>query len=150
MLLLALAVLTPTHSVRAEGEVDSLAGTETILFGEIPSVYTASKYEQKVTEAPSAVSVVTADEIRKHGHRTLADVLRTVPGFYGSDDRTCSAVSDSSFRRYCRSIDTSHMTTQIRNSATKVRVRPFTRNVARFWYPTRTAPIPKPVTAIAA
>ena len=38
------------------------------------SVYSASKYEQKETEAPSSVSVVTADEIRKYGYRTLSDI----------------------------------------------------------------------------
>jgi hypothetical protein len=38
---------------------------ETLLFQEIPSVYSASKYEQKVTEAPSSVTIVTADEIKK-------------------------------------------------------------------------------------
>lgn len=51
------------------------------------SVISASKYEQKATEAPSAVSVVTGDEIRKYGHRTLADVLRSLRSFYISNDR---------------------------------------------------------------
>jgi len=31
---------------------------------EIDTVYAASKYEQKITEAPSSVSIVTAAEIR--------------------------------------------------------------------------------------
>src|SRR5262245_44876407 len=43
---------------------------------EVKSVYSASKYTQKVTEAPASVSIVTADEIKKYGHRTLADILR--------------------------------------------------------------------------
>ncbi len=56
---------------------------------EIPvdTVYGASKYEQKVTEAPSSISIITADEIKKFGWRTLADVLRSVRGVYVPDDR---------------------------------------------------------------
>jgi len=54
---------------------------------EVPTVYGASKYEQKSTEAPAFVTVVTADQIKRFGYRTLADVLRSVPGFYTSYDR---------------------------------------------------------------
>jgi iron complex outermembrane receptor protein len=47
----------------------------------------ASKYVQKPTEAPSSVTVITSDEIKKYGHRTLADVLQSVQGFHVSYDR---------------------------------------------------------------
>jgi outer membrane receptor for ferrienterochelin and colicins len=53
---------------------------------QIETVYGASKFGQKVTEAPSSVTIVTADEIQKYGYRTLADLLRSVPGFYISYD----------------------------------------------------------------
>ena len=36
---------------------------------------------QKLEEAPGIVSVITAEEIQRLGARTLADVLKTVPGF---------------------------------------------------------------------
>jgi len=55
---------------------------------QVPMVYGASKREQKTSEAPSSVSIVTADEIKKYGHQTLADVLRSVRGFYVSYDRS--------------------------------------------------------------
>ena len=45
-------------------------------------VYSASKYEQKVAEAPSSIVVISADEIRRYGYRSLMDVLATLPGFY--------------------------------------------------------------------
>jgi outer membrane receptor for ferrienterochelin and colicins len=45
-------------------------------------VYSASKYEQKAAEAPSSIVVITAEEIRKYGYRSLIDVLATLPGFY--------------------------------------------------------------------
>ena len=53
----------------------------------VESVSGASKHEQEVTGAPSAVSIVTADDIKKQGYRTLADVLRSVRGFDVTYDR---------------------------------------------------------------
>lgn len=72
---------------------------ETMIFGEIPSVVGASKYEQKVTEAPSSVSIVTSAEIKKYGYRTLADILRRLRGFYVTDDRNYSYVGVRGFNR---------------------------------------------------
>lgn len=60
---------------------------EALMNLEVPKVYAASKVEQKTTEAPSSVSIVTADEIKKYGYRTLADILQSVQGFYVSYDR---------------------------------------------------------------
>lgn len=54
---------------------------------DVPTVYGACKFEQKVTDAPASVSVIAADEIKKYGHRTLADVLRSVRGLYVTYDR---------------------------------------------------------------
>ena len=55
-------------------------------------VYSASRHLQSSTEAPSSVTVITADQIQKHGYRTLADILRTVRGFYVTYDRNYSFV----------------------------------------------------------
>ncbi len=57
------------------------------LFVDIPSVYSASKYEQKVTKAPASISIVTADEIKKYGYRTFGQVLSSLRGFYNTQDR---------------------------------------------------------------
>ena len=75
------------------------SGAEAILFQDIPSVFAASKYEQKQSEAPSSVSIVTAEEIRKYGHRNLADILRSVRGFYTSYDRSYTYIGVRGFNR---------------------------------------------------
>src|SRR6185437_10041713 len=53
----------------------------------VPTVVTASKFEQKTTEAPSSTTVITSSEIKRYGWRTLGDLLESVQGFYVSYDR---------------------------------------------------------------
>jgi outer membrane receptor for ferrienterochelin and colicins len=66
---------------------------------QITTVTAASKYEQKVTEAPASISVITADDIRKFGYRTLADILRSVRSFYVTYDRNYSYYGVRGFSR---------------------------------------------------
>ena len=65
----------------------------------IDSVYSASAYAQKITEAPASVSIVTSDDIDAFGYRTLADVLRSVRGFYVTNDRNYSYLGVRGFSR---------------------------------------------------
>ena len=65
----------------------------------VASVYGASKYEQKITDAPASVSLVTSDEIKKFGYRTLADVLQSVRGLFLSSDRNYSYLGIRGFLR---------------------------------------------------
>lgn len=74
----------------ADDELIDGFGAEELLFEEVPSVFGASKYEQKVTEAPARISVVTADEIRRFGYRTFSEILGSLPGFSTSNDRNYS------------------------------------------------------------
>ena len=56
------------------------------------NIFTASKRWQKIVEAPASVSIVTADEIQKYGYRTLAEILRSMPGIYIGNDRNYSFI----------------------------------------------------------
>lgn len=65
----------------------------------VATVYSASKYEQKLSEAPSSISIITASDIKKYGYRTLADILRSVRSFYVTYDRNYSYVGVRGFGR---------------------------------------------------
>ena len=56
----------------------------------IDTVFAASRFTEKVTDAPSSVSIVTRDEIQHFGYRTLADIVRSVRSFDVTYDRSFS------------------------------------------------------------
>lgn len=66
-----------------ETELPSLEGLV-----KIPTTRIPSRFEQKVTEAPAAVTIITSAEIKKYGYKTLSDVLRSVRSLYVTDNRT--------------------------------------------------------------
>ena len=105
LLFVFVALLGLPARAQTGGEVeqvpgDSLdAGGEESLFQEIPSVFGASKCEQKVTEAPASVTIITAEEIQRYGYHTLADILRGARGFYTSNDRNFSYAGVRGFSR---------------------------------------------------
>lgn len=65
----------------------------------LDSVYAASAYAQKISEAPASVSIITQEDIERFGYRTLADVLRSVRGFYVTNDRNYSYLGVRGFSR---------------------------------------------------
>ena len=79
------------QAARAE-ETASING-EDLLFMELPSVTIASKKEQKVSEAPGVISVISRDQINKFGWTSLNDVLYSQPGFSPSQDYDRRTVS---------------------------------------------------------
>src|SRR6266849_10090527 len=98
ILLLGAGAATPGIAQAAEPAPPPVQH-ELILFGEQELVVGTSKHEQRVAEAPSAVSIVTADDIRKFGYRTLGDVLRSVRGFFVSYDRGYGYIGVRGFSR---------------------------------------------------
>ncbi|MBK6688600.1 MAG: TonB-dependent receptor [Deltaproteobacteria bacterium] len=59
----------------------------------------ASRRRQSLHEAPAAVSVITAAEIKRFGWRTLGEILGHVRGVYVSTDRNYSFVGIRGFGR---------------------------------------------------
>ncbi|MBI1791235.1 MAG: TonB-dependent receptor [Acidobacteria bacterium] len=61
---------------------------EGVLFEDMAVVEAASLHRQALAEAPASVTVITAEDIRKFGYRTLGDALNAARGFYLTTDRT--------------------------------------------------------------
>ena len=66
---------------------------------QVQTVTSASRFEQTLSDAPSTVSVLTAQDIREYGWRTLADALAALPGLYVSSDRNYSYLGARGFLR---------------------------------------------------
>ena len=54
----------------------------------VDTVFAASKFDEKVTDAPSSVTILTRDEIVRLGYRTLAEAIRGVRSFDVTYDRS--------------------------------------------------------------
>src|SRR5689334_17744805 len=52
------------------------------------TIVSATLHRQRIGDAPASVSVVTAEDIRKYGYRTIAEALGSVRGLYISTDRS--------------------------------------------------------------
>ncbi len=70
-----------------------------MLLGETPIVYSAAKYEQKINEATASITIISADQIRKYGYRTFAQVLQSVPGLFATYDRNYDYLGVRGFNR---------------------------------------------------
>jgi outer membrane receptor protein involved in Fe transport len=84
-LVLSLLALAPVGSFQAQQPAPGQP--EGMLFGEIPVITGASRFEQSADEAPASVTVITTEEIGRQGWRTLAELLQSVRGLYASNDR---------------------------------------------------------------
>ena len=85
--LVAMILLCIQANSHAQENEDD-AYLESMLFGDIPDVFSASKISQNMMTVPASVSVVTEDDIRKSGARTLSDLLKYLPGIYVTSSRS--------------------------------------------------------------
>ncbi len=72
---------------------------EQLMEVEVDTVVAASRHKQKLSEAPACVTIISAEDIRRHGYRSLADILRSVPGLYTTYDRNYHHLGIRGFNR---------------------------------------------------
>lgn len=83
----------------AHQDAAELAGMPLEQLLALRTVTAASKFEQLISEAPSAVVVLTAADIKAFGWKTLADALATLPGAYVTNDRNYTYLGARGFLR---------------------------------------------------
>ena len=64
----------------------SSGGPDDALLGTLPVVEAAALHTQTLEEAPANVTIVTAEDIRKYGYRSLSEALSSVRGLFFSYD----------------------------------------------------------------
>lgn len=74
---ITLMLLTHTVTASPAGTDLTQMGIEDLMNVSVTSV---SKKEQKLSDVPAAIHVVTADDIRRSGATTIPEALKTVPG----------------------------------------------------------------------
>jgi iron complex outermembrane receptor protein len=62
-------------------------------------ISSASKYAQDVREVAGSVTIVTAEDIRRFGYRTLTDVLQSMAGVFVSNQRSLESFGIRGFGR---------------------------------------------------
>ncbi|QBE66800.1 TonB-dependent receptor plug domain-containing protein [Pseudoduganella lutea] len=88
-----------TQASGQDAAADDLAAMPLESLMGVTVVTSASRFVQRVSDAPSAVSVLTSQDVREHGWRTLAEALASLPGVYISDDRNYSYIGARGFQR---------------------------------------------------
>jgi iron complex outermembrane receptor protein len=71
---------TPPQAQAPDADAPTAIDDIELLEMEVPVVVTATRRAQRVTSVPYAMSVITAEDIRRSGARSIPDALRLVPG----------------------------------------------------------------------
>jgi iron complex outermembrane receptor protein len=90
------AVLAVSSPAMAQSALPDLS-LDDLMELDAGQVFGASERLQPVTEAPASISFITAQEIKRYGYRTLADILRSVRGMYAVNDRNYTLIGVRGF-----------------------------------------------------
>jgi outer membrane receptor protein involved in Fe transport len=60
-------------------------------------ITSASLHEERLEDAPASVTVITADDIRRFGYRTLTEALSSVRGMFATSDHTYDSIGIRGF-----------------------------------------------------
>jgi outer membrane receptor for ferrienterochelin and colicins len=82
----AVVLVGGTTRVQAGGDIEEV--DLAALLSTPEEVWTATKTEQKNTEAPAIITTVTREQIGVWGYRSISEVLSHLLGFYVVDDHT--------------------------------------------------------------
>lgn len=97
----ATAVTLLLSPAAARADAQSVASLADLPMEQLLSmqVYSASKFTQSLSEAPTVASIITAEDIRSFGWRTLGEALASVRGLYVTSDRNYAYLGARGFLR---------------------------------------------------
>ncbi len=96
-----LTLVVPLQALAEEPDVSSQGDLIQIPIEQLVTmdVQSASRIASQISVAPSAVSIVTADDIKAYGYHTLAEILESMRGLYITNDRAYSFLGGRGFGR---------------------------------------------------